>query len=75
MTKTYNRPVHTAMAALSLVFKAPRTTYELSELLEARPDQIRQAMKVAEAEGLVVGGRIVVAHRISPPSIVWRKAD
>jgi predicted transcriptional regulator len=75
MSKTYNRPVHTAMAALFLIFKKPRTTYELAELLDARPDQIRQSMRIAESEGLITGNRAVMPKKRSPPPVLWQKAE
>ena len=75
MSKPRNRPIHTAMAALFLVYKQPRTSYEIAELLEATPDQIRRAMRIAEGEGLVVGKRAVMPRKRSPPPIVWSKAD
>ncbi len=69
----YARPVPTAMAALWFVFKKPRTSREVAELMGVDVDRVRVALRAAEAEGLVKRARLPRTGRAVAP-FIWKRA-
>lgn len=73
MTKAYNRAVPTALGVVFFVFKKPRTALEIAELMNVSVDQVRLALKAAEAEGLVKKARPPRVGRAAQP-FFWKRA-
>ena len=73
MTKPYAKPVPTAMACLFYVFKKPRTSREIADLMEIHIEQVRRALIAAEDEGLVKRARPPRTGRGEQP-FYWKRA-
>ena len=69
----YARPVPTAMGVLFFVFKHPRTSGEVAELMGVDVDRVRRALRQAEAEGLVKCHRLPRTGRAVAP-LIWGRA-